>query len=150
MGLFSTAVVSPNGGEAFVTNPIYLFPYLARVVWIDLLTGTTLSEAAVPPDSSIRIGYVPLPLPPAGPAATVTGQSVTITWRLPEHSPAATGYRLAIGSSPGASNLGTIVLGPAESFTATGVPSGRYYVRLHTVNHTGESPASSEIVVDVQ
>jgi hypothetical protein len=69
-----------------------------------------------------------------------------LTGRL---DPAATGYRLAIGSTPGSTNLGSITIGPATTFTATGVPPGRYFVRLHTVNYTGESPASSEIVVDV-
>jgi hypothetical protein len=74
---------------------------------------------------------------------------VALSWTLPIRSPAATGYRLAVGSAHGASDLGSIALGSAESFTASGVPSGRYYVRLHAVNHTGESVASPEVVIDV-
>ena len=79
----------------------------------------------------------------------MSGQTVALSWRLPMLSPAAIrlspGDRLVAGREQPRLDR----LGPAESFTATGVPPGRYYVRLHTVNHTGESPASSEIVIDV-
>ena len=44
---------------------------------------------------------------------SVSGGNVSMTWALPAHSPAATGYRLAIGSAPNATNLGSLALGPA-------------------------------------
>ncbi len=106
-----------------------------------------LAEASAPFLSVAAVAALPHPVEAM--AAQVTGPTVALSWRLPTLSPAATGYRLAIGSAPGATNLGSIALGPAESFTATGVPPGRYHVRLHTGNDTGESAASSEIVIDV-
>jgi hypothetical protein len=114
---------------------------------IDVASGAVLNTVVV--NGSITMAVASLPLPVLSFGATVAAQTVSLTWQLPADSPAATGYRLAIGSQPGASDSGSVRLGPAETFTATGVPAGRYFVRLHAVNHTGEGPASPELVVDV-
>jgi hypothetical protein len=140
-------VVAEDGRQGYVSS---LEPF-SRDHWVvtqfDLSSGARLASAAAP--FGQVAGVASLPLPPAAVVAQVTGQSVSLSWQLPARSPAATGSRLAIGSTPGSTSLGSIPLGAATTFTATGVPSGRYFVRLHTVNYTGESPASSEVVVDV-
>jgi hypothetical protein len=68
-------------------------------------------------------------------------------------SPSGTGgtvtsYVLEAGFTPGASNVVIFDTGSAAtSLTASGVPSGVYYVRVRARNASGTSAASNEIVV---
>jgi hypothetical protein len=119
---------------------------LGTVSRVVVATGELLLRASAP---QLWLRVADLPMRPSTLTANVSSGSVTLSWSLPAQSAAATQYRLAIGRSAGTSDLGSVTLGPAESFTATGVPPGRYFVRVHTVNYTGESDASNEVVVDV-
>lgn len=139
--VFTTA----DAREAYVASREEDFYHV--VVRFDLRSGTPLNTLRA---SFLHMAALAsLPLPPGQLGAQVSNRAVTLTWQLPAHSPAATGYRLAIGTAAGATNLGSTALGPAETVTATGVPPGRYYVRLHSVNYTGESGPSAELVVAV-
>src|SRR5207302_1029940 len=60
-----------------------------------------------------------------GLSASVSGSTITFAWLA---ASGATGYILQAGSSAGASNLASISVGNALSYTATGVPNGTYYV----------------------
>ena len=79
----------------------------------------------------------------------VAGTSVSLSWSLPAESTAVTGYRLEAGSQPGLADILTAPLGPAPAFAASGVPPGRYYVRVRAVNENGVSVPSNAIVIDV-
>ena len=141
-------VVSMDGREGYFGWTTFFGGVISSIVRrIDLTTGALLGTASAQSLSAVAVASLPHPVEAV--TAAVSSRSVALSWRLPALSPAATGYRLAIGTAPGATDLGSIALGPAESFTAAAVPSGRYYVRVHTVNATGTSGPSAEIVVDV-
>jgi hypothetical protein len=92
----------------------------------------------------------PAPAPPVAQGPVVSVSSVQFSW-VPGGPPAAvTRYVLEAGSAPG---LGDIIagldVGLQTSFAASGVPPGRYYVRIRAGNYTGLSAPSNEIVVTV-
>jgi hypothetical protein len=141
-------VVSMDGREGYFSWITVFSSFISSTVTrFDLTSGAMLGTASAPTLAVVAVASLPHPVEAL--AALVSGPSVALSWRLPPLSPAATGYRLAIGTAPGATDLGSIALGPAESFTAAAVPRGRYYVRVHSVNVTGTSGPSAEIVVDV-
>jgi hypothetical protein len=87
--------------------------------------------------------------PPAAPqnfAASVTGNTVTLSVQLPP-GPLA-GLILAAGPTPGARDL-QVPLPVGTQATSPGVPDGVYYARLHAVNAAGIGPASNEVQIVV-
>lgn len=88
------------------------------------------------------------PQAPTNLAARATGSTVMLDWAAP---PAPlTGYVLEAGSAPGLSNLVSgLALGATPTYSASGVPRGRYYVRVRAANGALVSAPSNEIVVDV-
>jgi Subtilase family/Fibronectin type III domain/Putative binding domain, N-terminal len=81
--------------------------------------------------------------------ATVVGSTVSLQWSAPTTGGTATGYVLQAGSAPGLSNVLVVPLGGATSITATGVPSGTYFVRVVATNAVGAGPPSAEATVIV-
>lgn len=90
----------------------------------------------------------PSPTAPSAPrqlAATVSGNTVTLTWSAPD-SGTPLNYVLAAGSSAGWSNLGSFpVANTSTSFTATNIPNGTYYARVSAQNIFATSAASNEV-----
>lgn len=93
------------------------------------------------------------PPPPAGPPApplvdapSVTGSTVRITWGAVS---GAMRYSLRAGTAPGGNNAFDGDVGNTTSLTAVNVPTGSYFVRVHSANALGESVASNEVRVDV-
>jgi hypothetical protein len=86
---------------------------------------------------------------PSGLAPTSSaGGVVSLIWSA--GAGAATSYILEAGSAPGLSNLANSDLGSAaQTFTAAGVASGTYYVRVRAKNACGTSGPSNEIVVSM-
>ena len=81
---------------------------------------------------------------------SVTGSAVILTWRPPSGGCLVTSYVIEAGSSPGLSNLASFSTGtPAVGYSATGVPSGTYFVRVRARSGAGLSPPSNEIVITV-
>jgi hypothetical protein len=86
----------------------------------------------------------------------LTGRQVTLTWRPVSEAAAAAAddvspisYVLQVGSTPGASNLGSYAMGRATGFTTVG-PPGLYYVRIRPADSCGLGAASNEVVVHVR
>ncbi|HJZ77552.1 MAG TPA: choice-of-anchor tandem repeat GloVer-containing protein [Vicinamibacterales bacterium] len=79
--------------------------------------------------------------------ASVSGSTVTFAWQAAPGSPST--YVLLAGTSAGATNAGQFDLGNGLSYTAAGVPSGTYYVRLQARNTCGAGPVSNEVVITV-
>ena len=92
-----------------------------------------------------NVFLVPAPAAPESVTARMTGGSVDVTW-----SPvsAATHYVIEGGTAPGLGNLGAVTLGQ-PSFSVTGVPPGRYYVRVRAVGVGGQGPRSADVEVVV-
>lgn len=88
---------------------------------------------------------------PAAPlllTASVVGSTVRLVWPA-SVDPAVTSYALSLGTSPGATDLGTVPVGPVLRFDAPGVPAGTYFVRVVAVGATGTGPWSNELAVSV-
>jgi hypothetical protein len=90
---------------------------------------------------------VRVPPPPVALTATAAGNSVSIQWAPDSGSPPTT-YFLDVGSSSGATNIGSFPM-TATALSASGVPNGRYYVRVRAANTAGVSGPSAEAVLDV-
>lgn len=121
----------------------------SAAILIDLATGAVLQEAPAPPAGVVMATWGAEPQPPGLLPPLVAGRTVTLSWSLPAVSTAATGYRLEAGSGPGLIDILTTAVGPTPSFTAAGVPSGRYHVRVRALNGNGVSAPSNEVVVTV-
>ena len=82
-------------------------------------------------------------------AASVAGNTVTLTWVAPA-SGVPDGYILQAGTGTGLSNLGEFPLGNTLSFVAPGVPNGTYFLRMIAATAAGvRGGASNEVRVDV-
>jgi len=87
-----------------------------------------------------------VPAPPVGLAASVSGATVALTWQSGGGSGHT--YWLEAGSAPGQRDLGAWpTISPA--LTATGVPAGRYWVRVRAASADGVSGSSNELDVRV-
>ena len=102
-------------------------------------------------ETTIVVGTpVIAPGPPTGLAFTTgPGGGVTLAWVAPATGSAPTGYVIDAGSATGLSNFATLPVGPATTFSTSGVPPGAYFVRVRAVNAAGSSGPSNEIVVVV-
>jgi Viral BACON domain len=89
------------------------------------------------------------PGPPGGLAAQVNGSTVTLHWNSPASGGTAAWYRLEVGPYRGATTLTFDTTLAATTVGSSGVPPGRYYVRIRGVNAQGLGPASADIRVDV-
>jgi hypothetical protein len=86
-------------------------------------------------------GLVPTLLPPV-----ITGSTVQLSWTPVS---GASRYQLRAGTAPGGRNAFDGNVGATTSVTATNVPIGTYFVRVHAVDTTGEGGPSNEVRVDV-
>lgn len=90
----------------------------------------------------------------AAPAAPVlfpilrNGNIVSVPWTAPATGQAQ-GYRLHAGSTPGASDLAVLTLGPSSSYYQLAPGAGTYHVFVQALSNCG-SPASSNIVTYVE
>ena len=73
------------------------------------------------------------------------GQTVTLSWSDPGN---ATHFDVEVGSAPGLRNL-LVASREGTTLTSTGVPPGRYYVRVRAINEIGRSVPSADLVVVV-
>jgi len=79
--------------------------------------------------------------------SSMVGNVVTFRWDPPAIGPAATGFVLEAGLTPG-TVLASLPLGAVPSFTIAS-PSASYFVRIHTLAGADRSAASNEIAVHV-
>lgn len=104
------------------------------------------------PSSAQAVVIVGAPIvPPTAPFAldvTRVGSTVTFTWGAPSIGTGPFTYRLEAGSSPGLSDLATVVSG-VPTLTVPGVPPGIYYVRVRAAGSGGLGPAGNELTVVV-
>jgi hypothetical protein len=89
------------------------------------------------------------PAAPTNLAFTRSGSLVTLTWNAASGGAAPVGYRLEVGSVPGATDLLVQdTVGTATSLSAT-APPGRYFVRIRARTSCGVGAASNETIIDV-
>jgi titin len=86
---------------------------------------------------------------PSSLAVNWTGTTATLSWAPPAADgvdEAATSYVIEAGTSPGASNVGSVNVGNTTTYQAN-VPAGTYYVRVRALNAVGESDPSDDVEV---
>ena len=88
-------------------------------------------------------------LPPTNLSATITGSTITFTWALPPLGLAGVSFVLEAGTASGLTNIASLPIGTATSFTVNGVPAGTYYVRVRSVHASGTSAPTPDIAVTV-
>ncbi|MCC7126516.1 MAG: PQQ-binding-like beta-propeller repeat protein [Acidobacteria bacterium] len=114
---------------------------------IDAGTGNLAFLAPVPSGTCVQMAISVAPGSPTLDAPTVSGNSVTLSWTVPDD--VVTGYRVEAGSAPGLADLAVLPVSSGNSVTIPQVPAGRYYVRLRALNHTGAGAVSNEVQVVV-
>jgi hypothetical protein len=122
---------------------VVVFPVLGPVLAIALWPGCggggsggpTQPGQALPLASSLDFTIKPM---------VNNGTTVDFWWS----GSTASGYRLEIGSSPGASDVATFdTSGPARTFTWTGVPVGDFRARVRSRQDAAVGTASNEVLV---
>lgn len=111
------------------------------------LAGVALVAALVAAADGRVLRAAAAPAPPTNLSATVAGSTVALTWQVGAGSAGAT-FWLEAGSAPGASNVGAWPT-TATQLVATGVPAGRYFVRVRAATAEGVSGYSNEVDVRV-
>lgn len=116
-------------------------------------TGTALVSASAGARGIPDVGWVvtaPVPPAPASLQALVAAGSATLSWSASPSTTATTRYVLEAGSAPGLNDIiAGLDIGPQTSFAASGVPPGRYHVRVRAGNYTGLSAPTNDVVVQV-
>lgn len=96
-------------------------------------------------ETVVRVGGPP-PAPPTNLQWVVSGRAVTLSWDAPTTGAPPASCRLEAGSAPGLANLATAAT-TDRTFVTTGVPDGTYYVRVPSVNATGPSEPTLDVIV---
>ena len=136
--------ISAGNDRAFVMSEAQVARGALQIM--TLPSGSTTQQLTTLVPFGLAVAFAPLaPML----SATVHAASVDLTWSLPAHSPAATGYVLEIGTAPGLSDLGRVPLGPGLALSVPGAPPGTYVVRLRAVNTVGPGGVSNELTVVV-
>lgn len=102
------------------------------------------------PEAQVVVGACTAPGVPGTLSGATSGQNVTLAWSAPAVG-VAQGYRLVVGSAPGAANV-LIADYPAAvtALGASGVAFGTYYARIAATNVCGVGPSGNEVTLVVQ
>ena len=106
--------------------------------------GASAPSVEVP----ITLGCTVEAVVPAGFTVVKAGGVATFSWLPPL---GATGYRLRVGTAPGAVNVGDIAVGNVTSLAVnlTGVAPGTYYVHVAAISACGVGAPSTEVPITV-
>jgi hypothetical protein len=141
---------SAPGQSDVATVPLPAFPrtlaatvpegrYYVRVIAVN-------ASGASPPSNEVEVttgpGVCTVPDTPTGLRALAGEGGVRLSWSVPTGA-SATGYQLAVGTAPGAADVGAFPL-PSSNVLSTPAPPNTYFVRLAAVNECGASPFSAE------
>jgi hypothetical protein len=95
-------------------------------------------------------GAILLPRPPTELSIKRLRTTITLAWSAASIGPAPTSFVFQAGSASGLSDVANVdTESPLSTLTATGVPPGRYFVRILARNVSGTSAPSRELVVTV-
>jgi len=98
----------------------------------DLDLGGIVAVYGVPPDTPVDL------------TASLGAGTAGLAWRQPGTGGRPAFFEVAVGTAPGASDLGRFNVGPATSVSGA-VPPGTYYARVTAVNERAASAASAEL-----
>jgi hypothetical protein len=117
---------------------------------VNTVTLATLGSVEIPIDSPL-VGIALGPRPPRVSALNilVADRVATLTWASDTSHSMATEQVVEVGFAPGETVARLRVAAGATRLTVPGVPPGRYYVRVRSVNGTGQGAPSNEVLVEV-
>ena len=144
-GLANIATL-PVGTASFSFEPVPNGFYFLRVRAVN-------AAGVSAPSNEVLLNVGDVPSPPGRPSLfdtpTVTGSTVSFSWRAPGSGPVST-YLLEAGSATGLANI--VVFNTQSTATAisfSGVPRGTYFVRVRAANGLGAGIPSDEVTVVV-
>ena len=142
--VFDTGSSSPSFTATGVSPGVYFVKVLARNS-----SGTSGASNEI----VVTIGGGSCSLVPAvitGLSTSSSGSNVTISWQTPSVGCAPTAYMIQAGSAPGLSNLANFSTGNSRTtFSASGVGSGTYYIRVIGTNAAGAGGPSGDVALTV-
>jgi len=148
-----TVVLDPDRALAYaVWTSFAAGPLRNRIMVYETAAFTVLAESNLANDTRV-VGMALGPRPPRATnlAANVTGSTVTLEWTNQTSRSIATSLVVEAGSMPGLSDLARLSVPQGQTtLTVTDVPSGRYHVRVRSLNGTGLGDPSNEVVVVVR
>jgi len=97
--------------------------------------------------SALAVFTAPRSSAPRGITTALANATVTLGWQAGA-APAATGYQVEAGTSPGGTDVGVFAVGPATRVSGT-LPPGTYFARVRGVGASGPGAASSEVIVTI-
>ncbi len=137
----SDVAVVPMGTATQVTAPVPAgVRYYVRVAAVNAHGSTRSNEV------SFAVGGARHPGAPTL-QAHVNGRRVTLSW-TPGAGGALDNYVLAVGTSPGAANLGVFPVGRTTQITGDSPIAGTLFVRVYAQNSIGAT-ASNEVSLSV-
>jgi hypothetical protein len=102
------------------------------------------------PPASTPTAPTSAPSAPTGLITSSSGSTVNLAWTKGASGGDPTAYIIEAGSAPGLANLANFSTGnTATTFSAGGVGTGSYYVRVKATNPSGTSGASNESLLTV-
>lgn len=107
-----------------------------------LLLATLACFTGVP----AAVGQPAAPGAPTNPQATVSGNTVSLSWNAPATGGAPTGYTLVVRTVTGGPVVATLPLGNVTSFGAVG-PNGVFVLSFVATNAVGPGPESAAVTV---
>ena len=91
----------------------------------------------------------PVPAAPVGLQASLSGQTVNLSWGPGAGGGPPQAVVLEAGTFPGGANLGAIPLSLSTQVSIPGVAPGGYFVRVYAANASGRSNPSNEVRIDM-
>ncbi len=143
------------GGTPGFTTPLAAVPLPASprsvsfsgippgTYYLRMVAQNAAGTSAASPEIAMAVAGATAPGAPTLNAPVVTGNTVALSW-TPGVGGAPTSYVLSVTGAV----VGTAPLS-GTSFTAPGVPSGTYFLRLVAVNSVGPSPPSAQVTLVV-
>lgn len=153
-GRLAAWTFDPDRPRAYVTTQTSSSGTSSHGYWAldtDHLSLVWSHQIAQPPTPAPgRFLIAPRPAAPVSLTASVVGSAVTFTWASGVSNATVLRHVVEAGSAPGLNDIVSgLEVGPQTSLAASGVPPGRYYVRVRAGNVTGLSAPSSDVVVQV-
>jgi hypothetical protein len=134
-GAYPIVVQTGSAAPGLVAPGVPNGRYYVRVRAVN--NGTPSATATSP------INFLVGPAPPTL-SRTVNGNTLTLNW-----TGSASAWRLEAGSATGLSDIAVAGLGSVNTFTATNVPNGTYFLRVRSNDGGVPGTASNEVQANV-
>ncbi len=153
-GVVTAQLVSAPGHGTLALAPSGAFTYTPAAGFAGVDTFSYRSSNSAGPGNSATVSITvatptTVQAPTALVASSIEGSQVTLRWKAPAVGPVVTDYIIEGGVAPG-QTAGAAAVGSALPIFSFGAPTGAFFVRVHSVDATGQrSGPSNEIPIFV-